>query len=88
MEESVRFRFVSVNEGPRVQPHLESLIFPDLEGVVVNDCRLNDFLTLEDSPGHSIHIILGHVQPLVSLLINGLIGDHRILVEERDQRLN
>jgi hypothetical protein len=88
MEEGIRFRLVSVNEGPGVQPHLEGLIFPDLEGVVVNHRRLNDFLTLEDTPGHSIHVILGHVQPLVSLLIDGLIGDHWVLVQESDQRLN
>jgi len=88
MEESFRFRLVPVNEGPWVQPHLEGFSFPDLEGVVVNDRRLNDFLTLENTPGHSIHVVLGHVQALVSLLIDGLIGNHGVLVQEGDQRLN
>jgi len=87
-EEGVGVRVVSIYDGPGVHPHLESHIFTYKEGGVVNDSRLNDFLTLEDTPGHRVNVVLSHVQVLVTLLVDCLVSDHGVLCQEGNEGLN
>jgi hypothetical protein len=54
---------------------------------MVNDSRLNDFLPLENTPGHCINVILCHIQIFITCKVDRLVCDHRVFIEVSDQRL-
>ena len=74
--------------GPGVNPCLESLIFPDLEGLVVNDGGLDNFFSSEYTPGDGINIIFSDVLFFIAIDIYGLVGDIWEFIEVFGELLN
>ena len=56
------FVFLSfVNQSPGVGPSVECLILPDDKGLMIDNSWLNNFLSLEDTPGHGVNICVSYV---------------------------
>jgi hypothetical protein len=71
-----RLRIFLVDDSPSVQPDAESLFLPDLEGLIVYDCWLNDFFVAEHSPSNSVYVIILDILEFISSCIEGLVTDH------------
>jgi len=52
---------------------------------MINDCWLNDFLGFEDAPSDCVDVVLTDVLVFIVLVVNGLVGDHLVLVQMGDE---
>lgn len=73
-------RVFTVNDSPLVHPDIEGLLLPDLECLVINDGRLNDFFVSEHTPGDSVDVIILDILELLSGCVTGLVTDHIVLL--------
>lgn len=60
---------------------------PDIEGLGVDNCRLNDLLGRENAPGDRIHILGGDVGVHIASLVDSHVGDAGLLVQPLLQAL-
>lgn len=54
---------------------------PDIEGLGVDNCGLDDLLGREDAPGDRIHILGGDVSMHIACLVDSHVGDAGLLVQ-------
>ena len=73
-------RIFLVDDSPSVQPDVKGLLLPDLEGLIVNNSRLDNFFIAEHSPSNSIHIIVFYVLELLSSGVTCLVTDHVVFL--------
>jgi hypothetical protein len=74
-----------IDEAPVVEPHLECFVFPDEEGFMINNSRLNDLLSCKDTPSNCIDIVILNVLDLLARSVNSLVGHLFMLLKDLDQ---
>jgi hypothetical protein len=87
LEEGVGGAVSLVDVGPLVHPAAEGLVFIEAERSLVDDCWLDDFTVGEDSPGHSVDVIILKVDVLMvdTRSVDGLIAHSVVMVQVLNQ---
>jgi hypothetical protein len=87
LEETEGIAIFSIDDAPLIKPGAEGLVFPDLEGCVVYNSRLDHFFSLEYAPCYCVDFIISHILFCTIFGIYSLIGYHFISVKILDKRV-
>ena len=86
----MRWATLSVDICPLLYPAGEGFVFPKSESFLVDDSGLDDLTIWENTPSHSVHVLVLdlHALLLVTLHVHGLITDRLVLIQVHDERVD